>query len=123
MLSLFLRFYYQSYDSLRHLVKLSKLSIPKEIVDAIQPIKDDDLAIRNFGVDYTVQMVNELFASGVVPGIHFYTLNREVRYNTVIYIYFLGGSNSGSFAIHLKHVTFQFLKVNKTVFWKKGYSH
>jgi hypothetical protein len=59
------------------LVKLSKLSIPQEILDAIQPIKDNDLAIRNYGVDYTVKMVNELISSGV-PGVHFYTLNREV---------------------------------------------
>jgi methylenetetrahydrofolate reductase (NADPH) len=58
-------------------VKLSKLSIPHDLLDAIQPIKDDDMAIRNYGVDYTVKMVNELFSNGV-PGIHFYTLNREV---------------------------------------------
>ena len=63
---------------MRHLVKLSKLSVPQEIVDAIQPIKDDDKAIRSYGVDYTVKMVNELLNSGEVPGVHFYTLNREV---------------------------------------------
>ena len=68
----------QSYDSLRHLVKLSKLSVPQEIVDAIQPIKGDDKAIRNYGVNYTVKMVTELLESGEVPGVHFYTLNREV---------------------------------------------
>lgn len=68
----------QSYDSLRHLVKLSKLNIPQEILDAIQPIKDDDKAIRSYGVNYTAKMVTELLESGEVPGIHFYTLNREV---------------------------------------------
>ncbi|XP_028406469.1 methylenetetrahydrofolate reductase-like [Dendronephthya gigantea] len=74
----------QSYDSLRHLVKLSKLDIPKEILEAIQPIKDDDLAIRTYGVDYTIKMVNELFSSGLVPGIHFYTLNREVATTEIL---------------------------------------
>ncbi|CAB3991290.1 methylenetetrahydrofolate reductase-like isoform X1, partial [Paramuricea clavata] len=73
----------QSYDSLRHLVKLSKLSIPQDLLDAIQPIKDDDKAIRNYGVDYTVKMVNELFSNGV-PGIHFYTLNREVATTEIL---------------------------------------
>ena len=52
--------------------------MPQEIVDAIQPIKDDDKAIRTYGVNYTVKMVNELLKSGEVPGVHFYTLNREV---------------------------------------------
>ncbi len=48
------------------------------MLDAIQPIKDDDLAIRNYGVNYTIEIVNELLSKDV-PGIHFYTLNREVN--------------------------------------------
>ena len=66
----------QSYDSLRHIVKLSKLTIPNDILEKIEPIKNNDEAIRNYGIHQAVQMVKELFQSGVAPGIHFYTLNR-----------------------------------------------
>jgi len=59
-------------------VKLSRLEVPQEVIDDINPIKDNDEAIRNYGVDQTVKMAKELFESGVANGLHFYTLNREV---------------------------------------------
>lgn len=74
----------QAYQSLRHIVKLSRLEVPQEIIDAINPIKENDEAIRNFGIDHAVQLCKTLLEAGdtdpetTVPGIHFYTLNREV---------------------------------------------
>ena len=58
------------------MVKLSKLEVPQEIVDIITPLKDNDEAIRNYGVHQAVEMIKTLFQSGVAPGVHFYTLNR-----------------------------------------------
>ncbi|XP_039612004.1 methylenetetrahydrofolate reductase isoform X1 [Polypterus senegalus] len=68
----------QGYQSLRQLVKLSKLEVPEEIKGVIEPIKDNDAAIRNYGIDQAVDMCKVLLGSGEVPGLHFYTLNREV---------------------------------------------
>ncbi|KAK7094019.1 methylenetetrahydrofolate reductase (NADPH)-like [Littorina saxatilis] len=74
----------QGYQSLRHIVKLSKLEVPQEIIDAINPIKENDEAIRNFGIDQAVQMCKTLLNASAddadvnIPGVHFYTLNREV---------------------------------------------
>ncbi|XP_038145474.1 methylenetetrahydrofolate reductase isoform X1 [Cyprinodon tularosa] len=68
----------QGYQSLRQLVKLSKLEVPEEITKVIEPIKDNDAAIRNYGIHQAVGMCRELLDSGKVPGLHFYTLNREV---------------------------------------------
>ncbi|XP_064642240.1 methylenetetrahydrofolate reductase (NADPH)-like isoform X2 [Lineus longissimus] len=68
----------QAYQSLKHICKLSKLDVPDEVISAIEPIKDNDEAIRNYGVDQAVKMCREMFASGVVHGLHFYTLNREI---------------------------------------------
>ena len=56
----------QGYSSLRQLTKLSKLSPPQWILDAIQPIKDDDEAILKFGVQLSIKMCQELLDSGVV---------------------------------------------------------
>ncbi|XP_007652542.1 methylenetetrahydrofolate reductase isoform X2 [Cricetulus griseus] len=68
----------QGYTSLRQLVKLSKLEVPQNIKDVIEPIKDNDAAIRNYGIELAVSLCRELLDSGLVPGLHFYTLNREV---------------------------------------------
>lgn len=74
----------QGYHSLRQLVKLSKLEVPQEIKDVIEPIKDNDAAIRNYGVELAVYMCRELLDSGLVHGLHFYTLNREVATTEVL---------------------------------------
>ena len=74
----------QGYHSLRQLVKLSKLEVPQEIKDVIEPIKDNDAAIRNYGVELAVSMCRELLDSGMVHGLHFYTLNREVATTDVL---------------------------------------
>ncbi|XP_067659127.1 methylenetetrahydrofolate reductase (NADPH)-like [Haliotis asinina] len=68
----------QAYQSLRHIVKLSKLEVPQEIIDAINPIKDNDEAIRNFGIHHAVEMSKTMLQTGEIHGLHFYTLNREV---------------------------------------------
>ena len=56
----------QGYSSLRQLTKLSKLSPPQWILDAIHPIKDDDEAILKFGVEISIKMCRELLDSGLV---------------------------------------------------------
>jgi len=73
----------QGYQSLRHIVKLSKLEVPDEIIDTITPIKDNDEAIRKFGVDQAVEMCVKLMKEGFC-GIHFYTLNREVAVKEIL---------------------------------------
>ena len=61
-----------------HIVKLSKLEMPQDIIDQMQPFKDNDEAVRDYGIVHGTQMCRELLDSGVVPGLHFYTLNRDV---------------------------------------------
>lgn len=80
----------QSYDSLRHIVKLAKIDIPEDILNIVQPLKDNDEAIRNYGIDQVVDMMKELFDNPecTVPGVHFYTLNRE--YATIAILKQLG---------------------------------
>eukprot|EP00069_Balaena_mysticetus_P020225 bmy_12774T0 len=74
----------QGYHSLRQLVKLSKLEVPQQIKDVIEPIKDNDAAIRNYGIEQALSLCQELLASGLVPGLHFYTLNREMATTEVL---------------------------------------
>ncbi|CAF1407951.1 unnamed protein product [Rotaria magnacalcarata] len=67
----------QAYASLKNIVRLAKLDVPEEILACIEPIKDNDEAIRNFGVQICVDLCRILLDSGKVHGLHFYTLNRE----------------------------------------------
>ena len=68
----------QTFDSLRHIVKLSKLEVPEEISSIVTPLKGNDEAIRNYGIHQASEMIRDLFSSGYAPGVHFYTLNKEV---------------------------------------------
>jgi methylenetetrahydrofolate reductase (NADPH) len=72
-----LKYSSQGYASLRNIVRLAKLDVPKEILACIEPIKDNDEAIRNFGVQACLDLCRALLDSGKVHGLHFYTLNRE----------------------------------------------
>lgn len=68
----------QAYASLRHITKLSQLELPQDLKDIIESIKDNDEAIRKYGIHQATQMCKELLSSGVVNGIHIYTLNKEI---------------------------------------------
>ena len=74
----------QSHESLRHIVKLSRLEVPPEISKVIMPLKGKDEAIRNYGVHMAVEMIKDLFNSGYAPGVHIYTLNREVAATSIL---------------------------------------
>lgn len=74
----------QGYASLRHLTKLSKLTPPDSIVQKIEQLKDDDAAIRTYGIQLATQMCRDLMAAGIAPGFHFYTLNREVAVKQIL---------------------------------------
>ncbi len=58
----------QSAASLRNLTKLSKLAPPPDIAAAVQSMKDDDKAIREYGVVIATNMCQELLNSGLVAG-------------------------------------------------------
>jgi methylenetetrahydrofolate reductase (NADPH) len=74
----------QSYDSLRHIIKLSKLEVPQDVISTLESIKDNDEAIRKYGIDTCVSLCKELLHENVTHGLHFYTLNREVAVTDIL---------------------------------------
>jgi methylenetetrahydrofolate reductase (NADPH) len=66
----------QSHASLRQMVKLSQLEVPERIKRAIEPIKDNNEAVQNFGVHDALEMAKAILDANVTPGLHFFTLNR-----------------------------------------------
>ena len=51
-------------------------SIPEELLERLEAIKEDADAVLQCGVEHAAQQCRELLEGGV-PGIHFYTLNRS----------------------------------------------
>eukprot|EP00002_Diphylleia_rotans_P034882 TRINITY_DN753_c0_g1_i5.p1 TRINITY_DN753_c0_g1~~TRINITY_DN753_c0_g1_i5.p1 ORF type:complete len:471 (+),score=95.75 TRINITY_DN753_c0_g1_i5:77-1489(+) len=65
-----------SYAGFSRMTDFCKTDIPQKIKDELEPIKDDEEAVKEYGIKLCIQMCKELIAFGV-PGLHFYTLNLE----------------------------------------------
>ena len=74
----------QSYDSLNNIVKLSKLEVPNNIIRDLEIIRNNDEAVRNYGIEWTISLCRQVMAANVTPGLHFYTLNRELAVSSVL---------------------------------------
>lgn len=60
-----------------NITRLSKIHMPDDLKNALLPLKDNDEAVRSFGIQHCIDMCRELLESGLVNGLHFYTLNRD----------------------------------------------
>lgn len=67
----------QNFTGFKRMTGFCKTSVPKSIMDAIEPIKEDDVAVKEFGIRLGVDMCQRMLKSGLCPGIHFYSLNLE----------------------------------------------
>lgn len=66
----------QNYNGFKRMTGFCKTAVPKHITDALEPIKNDDARVKQYGIELGAQMCRRLLAAGV-PGLHFYTLNLE----------------------------------------------
>jgi len=69
----------QSYQSFRRMTKLTHASVPPELFSRIEEVKADDEAVKQLGVDITVEMIKQLRTQteGRCLGAHFCTFNLE----------------------------------------------
>lgn len=66
----------QNYNGFIRMTSFCKTAVPAEVSEALELIKDDDDAVKQYGIDLGIQMCRKLIAAGA-PGLHFYTLNLE----------------------------------------------
>lgn len=66
----------QSYNGFKRMTTLSKTIVPQFIQDSLDPIKDDDQAVKDYGVQLAIDMCKQILNAGIT-GFHFYTLNLE----------------------------------------------
>ncbi|THU88584.1 methylenetetrahydrofolate reduct [Dendrothele bispora CBS 962.96] len=74
----------QTYSSFLRLVKLCGIDVPPSVRLALEDIKLDDQSVKNYGVQLAVDMIRQITAAGVVPGVHLCTLNLEKSVQRVL---------------------------------------
>ena len=65
-----------TYGGFKRMTSFCKTAIPQDISDTLEGIKDNDEAVKAFGIDLGVKMCKRLLEEGT-PGLHMYTLNLE----------------------------------------------
>lgn len=66
----------QGYDRFKRMITLAKTQVPQHIHDALEPIKHDDQAVKDYGVSMMIDMCKHLLSAGISE-FHFYTGNLE----------------------------------------------
>lgn len=66
----------QNYGGFKRMTSLCKTVVPQFINEDLEPIKDDDRAVKDYGIKLAIDMCKKMMAAGTT-GFHFYTLNLE----------------------------------------------
>ncbi|KAK4804005.1 hypothetical protein SAY86_003822 [Trapa natans] len=65
-----------NYKGFLRMTGFCKTKIPREIMAALEPIKDNEEAVRNYGIHLGTEMCKKILANGIRT-LHLYTLNME----------------------------------------------
>lgn len=65
-----------TYGGFKRMTGFCKTHVPADVEAALESIKDNDEAVKNFGIDLGTRMCRRILDSGC-PGLHMYTLNTE----------------------------------------------
>ena len=65
-----------NFAQVARMAELSGAELPREVLDQVEPIADDKVAVRAKGIELATQLCRDLLAGGA-PGLHFITLNRS----------------------------------------------
>jgi methylenetetrahydrofolate reductase (NADPH) len=66
----------QSYGGFMRMTGFCKTKVPQEILDTLEPIKDNPEAVKAYGIHLGTQMCKQLIDAGT-PGLHMYSLNQD----------------------------------------------
>lgn len=69
----------QSFSAFTRMTEYCNTSVPSHVMDRLEPVKYDDEAVKDIGVEIAVDMCRQLLENDGddIDGIHFYTLNLE----------------------------------------------
>lgn len=65
-----------TYNGLQRMINLCKTHIPHTVAQKVEELKDNPTALKEYGVEQCVEMIQFILASGIgCNHLHFYTLN------------------------------------------------
>jgi len=64
------------YAGFKKMTGFCKTRVPKYLEEKMDSMKDDEVAVKAFGIEYGIETSKELLEAGT-KGLHFYTLNLE----------------------------------------------
>ncbi|CEG83694.1 Putative Methylenetetrahydrofolate reductase [Rhizopus microsporus] len=67
----------QSYSSLSRVISFNKNHVPQKVWDDLETVKDDDQAVKDYGIDLTIQFIKRIKQETGISGFHIYTFNLE----------------------------------------------
>ncbi|XP_076618422.1 methylenetetrahydrofolate reductase (NADPH) isoform X3 [Colletes latitarsis] len=67
-----------NYASLEKMSKICNFKVPQNILDILQPMKDNNDEVRNYGIKLVTNIIKDIFASETTYGFHLFTLNRTL---------------------------------------------
>ncbi|SGZ26055.1 BQ5605_C024g09825 [Microbotryum silenes-dioicae] len=66
----------QTFASFKRRTDFAKTIVPQELWNLLEPIKDDDLKVREVGTKFVADMCRKVLTAGIgINGIHCYTMN------------------------------------------------
>ncbi|RCH80484.1 hypothetical protein CU098_002933, partial [Rhizopus stolonifer] len=66
----------QNYTGLKRVISFNNNFVPQKIWDDLESIKEDDIAVKEYGINLTVEFVKKFREVGI-NGFHIYTFNLE----------------------------------------------
>lgn len=66
-----------AYGGFKRMTGFCKTKVPQSLTDELDALKDDEEAVKQFGIEQATGMCRRILESGEVPGLHMYTLNQE----------------------------------------------
>ncbi|CCC69895.1 hypothetical protein NCAS_0D03140 [Naumovozyma castellii] len=66
-----------TYNAFLRRAQWGEINIPKEFIEQLDPIKENDELVREIGTKLIVKMCKKLLQSGYVTHLHIYTMNLE----------------------------------------------
>ncbi|ORX45478.1 methylenetetrahydrofolate reduct [Hesseltinella vesiculosa] len=66
----------QNYQGLKRVISFNDNFVPEKIWQDLEPIKEDDAAVKEYGIQLAIDFIEKMQAAGV-KGVHFYTFNLD----------------------------------------------
>lgn len=83
----------QSFSSFIRMTEYCNITVPKHIMERLEPVKDDDEAVKEIGCEIAVEMCQKILNAKIgkedynqgVDAVHFYTLNLERSVTRILF--------------------------------------